>query len=244
MAFFKSLVQRCVQYFGYTLKKDFYPDLEKAFLELQKTVAPYTMTHLLSQYAMYKATKYVLAHNIQGDIVECGVWRGGVSMVVASVLKEAGSTKQMYLYDTYEGMSVPTEHDKRYDGMDAAGRFNSWKRDNGESAWCYASLEEVTHNMETIGYPHVTYVRGKVEDTIPHTMPQSIAILRLDTDWYESTKHELEHLFPLLVPGGVLVLDDYGQWEGAKKAYDEYAKAHGVRIFLNRIDHSARIGIK
>jgi hypothetical protein len=90
----------------------------------------------------------------------------------------------------------------------------------------------------------VRFVKGLVEDTLPSSAPESIALLRLDTDWYESTRHELIHLFPRLVSGGVLILDDYGHWQGARKALDEYFEEHGVKMLLNRIDYSARIGVK
>ena len=96
------------------------------------------------------------------------------------------------------------------------------------------------------GYPpeRVHYVQGKVEETLLGKRPRSIACLRLDTDWYESTRDELEHLFPLLVPGGVLILDDYGFWAGQKKAVDEYFAAHGITLLLQRIDANARLAIK
>jgi hypothetical protein len=88
------------------------------------------------------------------------------------------------------------------------------------------------------------FVQGMVEDTLPEKAPEQIALLRLDTDWYESTRHELIHLFPRLSRGGVLIIDDYGDWEGARKAVDEYIAQHNVAILLNRIDHTGRIGVK
>ena len=88
------------------------------------------------------------------------------------------------------------------------------------------------------------FVQGKVEDTIPEQAPQSIALLRLDTDWYESTRHELEHLFPRLSPGGILIIDDYGDWQGARKATDEFVAKHAPGFFLSRIDDTGRLAIK
>jgi O-methyltransferase len=83
-----------------------------------------------------------------------------------------------------------------------------------------------------------------VEDTIPASVPEQIALLRLDTDWYESTKCELEILFPRLVKGGVIIIDDYGCWQGARKAVDEYFNKNNIAILLNRMDDTGRIGIK
>ncbi len=112
-----------------------------------------------------------------------------------------------------------------------------------DALWCYSPLEEVKRNMDSTGYPaaEITYVKGKVEDTLPDAAPAQIAVLRLDTDWYESTRHELEHLYPRLAPGGVLIIDDYGYWSGARKAVDEY---FGDSLLLNRIDNTGRMAIK
>jgi hypothetical protein len=115
----------------------------------------------------------------------------------------------------------------------------------GNSLWCNASLDDVTANMRRTGYPpeRVTFVEGTVEDTIPRIVPDSIALLRLDTDWYSSTAHELEHLLPLLVPGGVLVLDDYGYWQGARRAVDEYLAQTGIPLLLTPVDYTGRVAV-
>ena len=98
--------------------------------------------------------------------------------------------------------------------------------------------------LET-GYPmaQIQFVSGMVEQTLLKQKPEKVALLRLDTDWYESTKCELEQLFPRLVPGAVLIIDDYGHWDGCRRAVDEYFEQHQVRMLLNRIDYTARIGI-
>ena len=124
--------------------------------------------------------------------------------------------------------------------------FRSQRIDDTQSRWCHATLDDVQHNMRATGYPQerVHYVQGKVKDTLLKQRPRSVACLRLDTDWYESTRHELEHLFPRLASGGVLILDDYGFWAGQKKAVDEYFAAHGITLLLKRIDANARLAIK
>ena len=93
------------------------------------------------------------------------------------------------------------------------------------------------------GYPmdRERFVPGPVEETLPAAAPETIALLRLDTDWYESTRHELVHLFPRLRPGGVLIVDDYGHWSGAKHSVDEYFSGTGQHILLNRIDYTGRM---
>jgi hypothetical protein len=112
--------------------------------------------------------------------------------------------------------------------------------------WGIAPLESVRTNVESTDYPVecVRYIQGRVEDTIPLEAPDQIALLRLDTDWYESARHELVHLYPRLVPGGVLVIDDYGHWQGARKAVDEYLAEHGIRVLLCRMDYTGRIALK
>lgn len=99
--------------------------------------------------------------------------------------------------------------------------------------------------MADTGYPieRVRFVEGRVEDTLPVRVPDRISLLRLDTDWYESTRCELEHLFPKLVPGGVLIVDDYGHWEGCRRAVEEYFDENNIPMLLNRIDYTGRIGI-
>ena len=112
--------------------------------------------------------------------------------------------------------------------------------------WCYAPLDAVREAVLSSGYPSrkITFVKGRVEDTLPQAAPEKIAILRLDTDWYESTRHELETLYPRLVRGGVLILDDYGHWQGAKKAVDEYIEKNDLKLFLSRTDYTGRVAIK
>jgi hypothetical protein len=142
-------------------------------------------------------------------------------------------------------MSEPTNDDVHFDGSEAQNLLDNADKIN-DQIWCYSTLDEVKNNMAKTNYPSekITYIQGKVEETIPNILPNKIAILRLDTDWYESTKHEMIHLFPLLVKGGVLIIDDYGHWQGARKAIDEYTEEHNIQILLNRIDYTGRIGIK
>lgn len=216
--------------------------LERTILQ---AIRPYTMTSVDRQLAVIHAVQHILRQNIAGSIVECGVWRGGSSMAAALTLKAAGVTdRDLYLFDTFEGMPPPTDVDRTADGKHASEHLaqDPKKRD---SVWAVAGLDDVRRNMGSTGYPvgRPTYIRGKVEETIPSQVPTGpIALLRLDTDWYESTKHELDHLFPRLASGGILIVDDYGHWAGARKAVDEYFA--GQNYFLHRIDYTGRLLIK
>jgi len=222
-------------------------DFELLHLNIYKKVCNNTMTSPERIYSLIEAVQYVVKNNIEGDIVECGVWKGGSMMAVAETLQYLKSNNRgLYLYDTYEGMSEPTEYDKTFKGDDARHLMDTDSDKEKNLVWAYSALDTVKQGMQSTAYPadKINYIKGKVEDTIPQNIPTKIAILRLDTDWYESTKHELIHLFPLLSDNGVLILDDYGHWAGAKKAVDEYFAEHNVKILLNRIDATGRIAIK
>ena len=150
------------------------------------------------------------------------------------------------MYDTFEGMSAPTKEDYSFRSGDAMEKFNQTKFNNKSSSWCYASLEDVKNTLSFSNYPkeNIHYIKGMVEETIPKLIPEKIALLRLDTDWYESTKHELEYLYPLLAPGGVLIIDDYGHWDGCRKAVDEYFSTLKKKPLLIRLDYTGRVAIK
>ncbi|HWF75753.1 MAG TPA: TylF/MycF/NovP-related O-methyltransferase [Caulobacteraceae bacterium] len=216
-----------------------FPDLAPETLATYERVKRFTMTTPERVAALCDAVRYVDANGIAGAIVECGVYRGGSAMAAALTCTTG---REIWLYDTFEGMSAPTADDARAsDGRAAAELLDGAAK--GELIWCYSSEAEVAGNMRTTGHPEALthLVKGKVEDTIPGACPDQIAVLRLDTDWYESTRHELEHLYPRLAPGGVLIIDDYGYWAGARKAVDEY---FGGSLFLSRIDGTGRIAVK
>jgi O-methyltransferase len=209
-----------------------------------QAVKPWTMTSPEKLNALILAVRHVVKHRIPGDIVECGVWRGGSMQATARTLLEAGDTsRHLYLFDTFDGMPPPTEEDRRHDGQSAAELLAANERTSG--VWAVASLDDVQDGMSQVLYPEdqVHFVPGMVEDTIPSKAPEQISVLRLDTDWYASTKHELETLYPRLVSGGVLLIDDYGWWQGSRKAVDEYLEQTGERLLLLRMAEG-RIAVK
>jgi O-methyltransferase len=220
-------------------------DFERPDIELYQRVAPYTMTTPPRVYALVRAAEYVSARSIPGAFVECGVWRGGSIMAVALTLLRLGVTdRDLYLFDTFAGMTAPTEEDVRLSGERAADLLAEESAD--ADIWAVAPLEQVREAVLGVGYPEdrIHFVQGAVEETLPESAPEEIALLRLDTDWYASTKHELVHLYPRLARGGVLILDDYGYWQGARRATDEYLAEHDEPLLLNRIDNTGRIAIK
>jgi predicted O-methyltransferase YrrM len=226
-----------------TFPIDFEQDDISTILSIQK----YTMTSPERIFALIQAVNYVVKNNIPGDIVECGVWKGGSMMAVAQRLNKLGDhSRRLYLFDTFEGMTEPTEKDVVFYGADAITLLKESKKEDENSIWCYSPFQEVKNNLYSVGYENekIHFIQGRVEQTIPNNAPEVISILRLDTDWYESTRHELVHLFPRLSSGGVLIIDDYGWWKGARQATDEYIQENNIKILLNRIDYTGRIGIK
>jgi O-methyltransferase len=212
------------------------------------------MCPITRMYALHQAARYVVANNVPGAIVECGVWRGGSVMMAALTLQQAGiRDREIYLFDTFEGQPPPSDRDVTFKGGRPTARWrqatNQGVLDPGalpEELRAYASLDEARANVYSTGYPQdrFVFVKGKVEDTLPESAPGQIAILRLDTDWYESTYHELQTLFPLVSERGVIILDDYGFWEGARTAVDQYLREQDVELLLHRIDDSGRMAIK
>ncbi|MFC9005545.1 TylF/MycF/NovP-related O-methyltransferase [Streptomyces microflavus] len=219
-------------------------DYDDEARDIIRAVKPYSMTSPERLNAFILATRYIARHNIPGDIVECGVWRGGSMQACARTLLSVGETeRELYLFDTYEGMTEPTAEDLRRDGRPAQELLDAQGKDR--PIWAVASLDDVKAGFDNVPYPkeRVHYVQGRVEDTVPGQAPEQISILRLDTDWYASTKHELEHLYSRLVSGGVLLIDDYGYWQGSRQAVDEFLDKTGERLLLLRMDEG-RIAVK
>ena len=245
--------QGLAQKFGYdfeirALGKGAFPSyVEPAFIELLGKYRGKTMVPWGGLYMAYRAAHYVARNRIPGAVVECGVWRGGCALMMAEAIQQnVGPDYDFYLYDTYAGMSAPGEEDACELGRAAEFYTKSGKK-NGHVDWCYASVEEVSANIAASCYPRERFhlIKGAVEETIPGTVPDRIALLRVDTDWYQSTKHELVYLFPRLVSGGVFICDDYGFWEGAQKAVDEYLAAWSEPFLLTVDSGTGRaIGIR
>jgi O-methyltransferase len=212
---------------------------------------PFTMTGVARLQALVEAVRYCERRRLEGAFAECGVWRGGSVLAMILTLQDAGARpRDLFLFDTFEGMTAPSDSD--VSPVDPPA-LETWReaRLGGKRAWSEL-FDPAVFNEESVrkllfetGYPqpHMHFIRGPVEETLPSAAPEQIALLRLDTDWYESTRHELEHLYPRLVPGGVLIIDDYGHWQGCRRAVDEYF-AERPPLLLHRIDYTARIAVK
>jgi hypothetical protein len=213
---------------------------------------PYTLTSVARLQAVIDAVRHCVARDLSGAFAECGVWRGGSVLAMVLTLQELGrSDRDLYLYDTFEGMTAPTERDVSELDPPALRTWNE-ARARGEEPWSeYFDPEQVNERavadlLYATGYPgeRLHFVRGPVETTLPSQAPDRLALLRLDTDWYASTRHELEQLYPRLVREGVLIVDDYGHWQGAREAVDEYFAANGPAPLLQRVDYTGRMAVK
>jgi len=249
----KRAIRHLVNLCGYDVIRkrengDNYPkDFSATEIEIIQRVQPYTMTDPERIVGLISAVKYVVKNQIPGDFVECGVWRGGSMMVALYTLLELGeSNRQIHLFDTFQGMTPPSERDVMYTGRTADELLSTHEKIPTRNLWCWADENDVRLNVLSTGYPQdrINFIKGDVLETIPYYAPESIALLRLDTDWYESTRHELIHLFPRLNPAGVLIIDDYGHWQGAREATDEYFANQQYKPMLHRIDYTGRCAIK
>lgn len=199
--------------------------------------------------SLYQSVNYIYQNKIEGDFVECGVFRGGSSMMIAYCMNEfqkSNINKKLWMYDTYEGMTEANKFDVNILGEKAIHVLNKTKKNNNnKDIWAYSTLETVKKNMQktNIKEDQYCFVKGPVEKTLRTIRPKKISLLRLDTDFYSSTKAELENLYDLVEKNGIIIIDDYGHWEGCKKAVDDFFRLK-KNIFFQHIDYSAIIGIK
>ena len=187
---------------------------------------------------------------IEGDFVECGVWRGGNALAAKLTFESLGSDKKVWLFDTFAGMSEPTDVDRGAISGEIARETFLASQNDDHNDWCFASLEDVRRNFEAarVDMAGVSFVKGDVLKTLRDhaNLPGAISILRLDTDWYESTREELRVLYPRLSIGGCLLIDDFGCWEGARKAVEDYFAElpPRARPLLQYTDYTGRMGVK
>ncbi|HEX3989560.1 MAG TPA: TylF/MycF/NovP-related O-methyltransferase [Acetobacteraceae bacterium] len=227
-----------------------YPDISDAFfIEAAAKVQPHTRTFgagAEAPWALYQSIEYIVRNGIPGDIVECGVWSGGSILLAALALMHFGDTsRRIWLYDTFSGNPRPEPIDARWDGVPALPTWEHHQRNGGR--WCFGGTQDHVRRVVTSsGYPEdqFVFVEGLVEDTLPAQRPEAVSLLRLDTDLHRSTLHELVHLYPLLTVGGILMIDDYGAFQGARLATDQYIEANQLKLFLSRIDVSVRLAVK
>jgi hypothetical protein len=221
----------------------------------EKKIVSYVLENRLTMASFERvvstalAVRYVIQNQIEGDFVECGVWRGGNSIIAAKLVKLHESKKKIWLYDTFTGMTEPNGQETDMYGANALHKFKTLPKDSTESQfWCISSIEEVKNAFSSLDLlsDNVHFVQGDVSKTLEDEpkLPKKISVLRLDTDWYESTLKELEILYPRLEKNGILIIDDYGHWSGSRAAVEEYFSKLPNKPFLHPIDNTGRLAIK
>ena len=225
-----------------------FKDLEPDFLDVYDRCKAFTMTSIERLYSLYKSVEYLCASGIPGDLAECGVWRGGSCMLMSlALLRQRDTTRRIFMFDTFEGHPRPdAEKDIDIWGNRAVDEWQRREASGQTREWGFASIAETRANLISTGYPgdRLVFVEGMVERTVPEVRTERLALLRLDTDWYHSARAALHHLYPKLVPGGVLIIDDYGHYKGQREAVDAYFREIGCTPLLHRIDYSCRVMVK
>jgi len=205
-----------------------------------------------------QSVNYIIQNNIEGVFVECGVYDGNFQEIWINTLKKNNnSIRDIYLYDTFAGLVEPGEFDYTCKDAKLCNRtkdetHKEWTNkiiSTKVNGWCYAPLEKVKQRLNLTGYPenNLQYVVGDVMETLKDktTIPEKIAILRLDTDWYESSKYELEQMYDNVVTGGLIIFDDYYHWDGQRRATDEFFLTRNIKYdFVNIGNHKTAAIIK
>ena len=251
---FAKLINSLSKKFGYRFIKiqksdwsDNFIGISKFEKKILKISSKYSMTGFERMFFLIKALKQIKIDNIEGDFVECGVWKGGNLILFQKIIEKLNfKNRKIFAYDTFSGMSQPGSFDLNVNNEKAATIVNKLKKKGVDSKkniiLTECDLKDVKKNFKenTKKNNNLICIKGEVEKTlkIKKNLPKKISLLRLDTDWYQSTKTELEVLFPLLSKNGILIIDDYGYWKGSKKAVDEYFKYKKINLF--KIDYTAR----
>jgi O-methyltransferase len=253
MKYFKIIIKKILSLLNFRLSKIststslIIPiEADKEIIKFIDISSKYSMTGHQRMYLLSQAILNVKEKKLEGDFVECGVWRGGNILFYKLLNDFYGLNKTIFAYDTFEGMNTPEDIDIDYTGNSAKKELlRNKKSEHIRNIHCLSTINSVKKNiLQHSKLENINFIIGAVEKSLllEKNLPKKISILRLDTDWYASTKIELEILYPRLVQGGVLIIDDYGHWQGARKAVDEYF--FNKKKWLHVCDYTCRYLIK
>lgn len=251
----KKIIKKILSIFNYRIisKNDWSKKVENLIVEATKknleefeTINEISLSSSPNKWSLIQSLKHIQENNIEGDIVETGVFKGANLVLINNFLNRSNIEKKIYAYDTYAGQPEPSNLDYDLKGKSMIDKFSDFKKKNITPVFC--SLEDVKKNIKKYSpfdYDKIIFIKGKVEETLnsEKNIPQQISLLRLDTDFYESIKKSLDILYPRLSKGGVLIIDDYGHFKGAQTAVDNYFKDK-KNIWMHRVDYTCRLIIK
>ena len=215
-------------------------------IRLIALASEYSMSSYERLANVYDLSTAAVTQGLDGAFVECGVWRGGCAGIMADIAHEEGEGRRTWLFDSFEGLPEPSA----LDGQEATAYASG--RQSGELEaidMCVGPIEDVRELLHTrlrVPERQVEYVKGWFQDTVEAAAPRigPVAMLRLDGDWYDSTMVCLTHLYDLVVEGGFVVIDDYGHWEGCRRAVDEFLADREIEVALHEIDYTGRYFVK
>jgi O-methyltransferase len=212
-----------------------FPDLRDDFFwKVVEKYKPYSLLGVARFWNIYESMQHIARAKIPGDVIECGVFLGGAIAAAIDMASALGVTqKTFWLSDTFEGFTKPASEKKISGEIVSFGRHPNFRH-----------IVEKTLSLADRGQNKIELLPGAVEDTLPNWSGGPLALVRLDTDYYESTRVELEALYPKLSNGGVLIVDDYGEFDGVRRAVDEYFTVPGRVCAFSRVDYSCRTGVK
>jgi hypothetical protein len=246
--YLRNKINKILSLFNLKLSKFHYLPIE-THKEIKKFIiisSKFSMTGHLRMFLLSQAVLNAKNNNLEGDFVECGVWRGGNILLYKLLNDFYNLNKSIFAYDTFEGMTSPEDIDINFKGNYAYKLLQENKKsENQKNTHCIAKIDTVKKNiLRYSNLENIIFITGPVEKTLllEKNLPKKISVLRLDTDWYASTKVELEILYPRLVHGGVLIIDDYGHWKGSQKATDEFFV--NKKKWLHVCDYGCRYLIK
>ncbi len=191
---------------------------------LLEVVRPFTLSDPLRLSLLYGLACEVL-RDVPGDIVECGVCNGGSAAILAAPLTQTPG-RLLWLYDTFAGLPAPGPLDGR-----EAPRYAGDLR---------GSREAVGQVIGRVGFPlsRAVFREGNFQETFQQPLPEAVALLHIDADWYEGVLSSLRTLYPRVPPGGIIVLDDFGHWEGARRAFYDFCKSEGIAPLIERVGYT------
>ena len=217
-------------------------ETNKKIIKLINISSKFSMTGHQRMYLLSQAILNAKNNKLEGDFVECGVWRGGNILLYKLLNDFYKLNKKIFAYDTFEGKTSPEDVDIDYRGKSAHKHLlENKKSENLPNIHCFSTIDSVKKNiLKYSNLKNINFIAGPVEKTLllEKNLPKKISVLRLDTDFYVSTKIELEILYPRLIHGGVLIIDDYGHWQGCQQAVDEYFSKDFVTSRFERLDYT------